>query len=232
MLTNRRAWFAAFSALPARWFECRMSRSYVGDSSRATSASSARRQPLQKRSMFSALRHQSGVPRDRRGHPAPASLPRRRPGAIGPGSGSGPALERAHGYSPSVHVSTVGSQKSMDPINWVIPLYDVPCDFDERSALFTEIHVEREPSGSCRLHSPRFKGTIAADIKAIAKELIDNINKSLGDWPITMGIPVGIRADGVQVTLVTAGSSTPIEKSNCHDLPTINADGVSDEPCP
>jgi hypothetical protein len=99
----------------------------------------------------------------------------------------------------------------MDPINWVIPLYDVPCDFDERSALFTEIHVEREPSGSCRLHSPRFKGTIAADIKAIAKELIDNINKSLGDWPITMGIPVGIRADGVQVTLVTAGSSTPIE---------------------
>jgi hypothetical protein len=109
-------------------------------------------------------------------------------------------------------VSTVGSQKSMDPINWVIPLHDVPCDFDKRSALFTEMHVEREQSGSYRLHSPQFKGVIAANIKTVAKEIIDNINKILGDdGSITMGIPIGIRADGVQVTLVTTDLSMPIE---------------------
>jgi hypothetical protein len=87
----------------------------------------------------------------------------------------------------------------------------VPHDFDDRSALFTGMHVEREQSGSYRLHSPKFKGLLAADIKNVAAELIDKINAILGDGPVTMGIPIGIRADGVQVTLVTSSSNTPVE---------------------
>jgi hypothetical protein len=87
----------------------------------------------------------------------------------------------------------------------------VPSDFDERSALFNELHVERDQSGSYRLHSPKFKGLPAAEIKTVAAELIGKINAILGDGPITMGIPIGIRADGVQVTLVTSDSNTPIE---------------------
>jgi hypothetical protein len=92
-----------------------------------------------------------------------------------------------------------------------VPLHDVPHDFDKRGALFNEIQVEREQSGSYRLHSPSFKGLPANDIKTVAAELIDKINAILEDGPITMGIPIGIRADGVSVTLVTTCSNTPVE---------------------
>jgi hypothetical protein len=98
-------------------------------------------------------------------------------------------------------------------VNWVIPLHDVPPDLDGRPVLLsdeTETRIEREQSGQHYLHSSKFRGLSAAQIDTVAAELIAKINGNLRA-SVTMGIPIGIRADESQVTRVTSISSTPVE---------------------
>jgi hypothetical protein len=108
-------------------------------------------------------------------------------------------------------------------VNWVIPLHDVPPDLDGRPVLLsdeTETRIEREQSGQHYLHSSKFRGLPAAEIDTVAAELIAKINGNLRDTSVTMGIPIGIRADGSQVTRVTSISSTPVEM-----LATVSGEG-------
>jgi hypothetical protein len=103
----------------------------------------------------------------------------------------------------------------MDPINWVIPLHDVPCDFAERVTHLrgsNDINIQHEQSGKYYLCSPKLNDIPQEHISSVADSLINTINNVIGNGQVTKGIPFGIRADGVKVTLVASGFVTsPIE---------------------